>query len=627
MVRSHSRLPIPLQTIAPQIAIFSEGIRGDSHALFPWHFLDVRANGRALGLTVTLLLAAAGVRAAGVDVEIEGLPEEQRDAVRATLALNEYAKRDISRATLRSAFKDADEQIKQALEPFGYYNAKVVKQLAGDAEKGWKAKFVVTPGAPAIVKTERVEVLGDGKDQRRVRNAIEGFVPKVGERLDHASYEASKAVIDSSLRGAGYLDAKITHRRVTVRPEDASADVDLAWESGERYKFGDIRFAGDAQFPEEFLREFVPWKDGAYFNSEQVLNLQQRLVDADYFALVSVQPALDDKKEGTVPIDVLLNRDERMVYSGEVYYSTDFGPGVRVGAARRWLNKKGHKADAQAEYSQRLQEAAVHYGIPRPGREDRSYDFGIAYRDETTDVSRSRNFQIAASQSEKRWHGFTRTIGLKYLRGDFQLGREEDHLEFGSSKLLFAEGSLSRRRVNDRLSPRKGYVVDFGVRLASDALLSDTDTAQTWGRLTWLIPQGEKARIKLRGEVGAMTVGNFDALPPDLRFFAGGDRSVRGFDYHEIGEVNANGIVIGGKYLAVASAEYEFYFRDAWGAAVFVDAGDAFSDRLSLNVGAGVGLRWRSPVGPIRIDVGFPVQTDLPLQDSWRLHIQLGPDL
>jgi translocation and assembly module TamA len=485
----------------------------------------------------------------------------------------------------------------------------------------------VVPGKPAVVREANVEVLGDGKDQRRVAAAIEGFAPKVGERLDHATYEASKAVIDTSLRGSGFLDAKYTRKRVTVKPEDESAQVDLQWESGPRYKFGDVRFTGDAPFPEAFLRDFVPWREGAYFNSEQVLNLQQRLVDADYFALVSVQPALDEKKDGVVPIDVLLNRDERTVYTGEVYYSTDFGAGVRVGAERRWLNKKGHKADVQAEYSQRLQEAALHYQIPRPSREDRSYDFGIAYRDETTDVTRSRNFQLAASRSEKRWHGFTRTIGLKYLRGDFEIGRDEDNLEYGSSKLLFAEGSLSRRRVNDRLSPRKGYVMDVGVRLASDALVSDTDIAQTWGRLTWLIPQGNKARIKLRGEVGAMTVGNFDALPPDLRFFAGGDRSVRGFDYHEIGEVNANGNVIGGKYLAVASAEYEFYFRDDWGAAVFVDAGDAFSDKLSLNVGAGVGVRWRSPLGPIRIDVGFPVQTDLPVQNSWRLHVQLGPDL
>lgn len=587
----------------------------------------MRANAGTPGLTLFLLLAAAGVRAAGVDVEIDGLTEEQRDAIRATLALNEYAKRDISLAELRSAFKKSDEQIKQALEPFGYYNAEVKKELTGDATKGWKATFTIAPGDPAVVRTERVEVAGDGKDQRRVRNALEGFVPKVGERFDHASYEASKAVVDSSLRGAGYLDAKITQRRVTIKPEESSADVDLAWESGPRYKFGDVRFAGNAPFPEGFLRDFIPWKEDAYFNSEQVLNLQQRLVDADYFELVSVAPALDEKKDGSVPIDILLNRDQRTVYSGEVYYSTDFGAGVRLGVARRWLNQKGHKADVQAEYSQRLQEAALHYGIPRPGREDRSYDFGIAYRDETTDVSRSRNFTLAASRSEKRWHGFTRTIGIKYLRGDFQLGREDDNLEFGSSKLLFAEGSLSRRRVNDRLAPRKGYVLDFGVRVASEAVLSDTDIAQTWGRLTWLIPQGEKARIKLRGEVGAMTVGNFDALPPDLRFFAGGDRSIRGFDYHEIGEINANGIIIGGKYQAVASAEYEYYFREDWGAAVFVDAGDAFTDTFSLNVGAGVGVRWRSPVGPIRIDVGFPVQTDLPLQDSWRLHIQLGPDL
>ena len=564
---------------------------------------------------------------AKVEVEIDGLAEEQRKAVEETLELREYEKRDIKPAELRSAYKEAESQIRLALEPFGFYDVEVDSALTGDQQNGWKAKFTVKPGEPAIVRSAEVDVVGEGKEQRRVATAIAAFAPKVGDRLDHATYEASKSVIDSSLRGAGYLDAKYLQRRVTVKPEEKSADVDLKWESGERYKFGDVRFSGDAPFPESFLRDFIPWREDAFFNSEQVLNLQQRLVDADYFELVSVAPALDEKKDGRVPVDVLLNRDERTVYSGEVYYSTDFGGGVRVGAERRWLNKKGHKADAQLEYSQRLQEAALHYQIPRPSREDRSYDFGAAYRDETTDVSRSQNFQLAASRSEKRWHGFTRTIGLKYLVGDFELGQEEEELEFGSSKLLFAEGSLSRRRLNDRLEPRKGYVLDFGLRLGSEALVSDTDLAQTWGRITWLMPQGEKGRIKLRGEVGAMSVGNFDALPPDLRFFAGGDRSIRGFDYHEIGETNANGLIIGGEYLAVASGEYEYYFKEDWGAAVFVDAGDAFTGSFGVNVGAGVGVRWRSPLGPIRLDVAFPVHTDLPLEQGWRVHIQLGPDI
>ncbi|HEU4779221.1 MAG TPA: outer membrane protein assembly factor [Steroidobacteraceae bacterium] len=560
-------------------------------------------------------------------VEINGLPEEQRDAVRASLALNDYEKRDVKAVELRAAYRKAEEQIKRALEPFGFYDPQVTPHLTGDEATGWIARFDVVPGDPAIVRESRVEVVGEGKDQRRVSEALAGFAPKVGQRLDHATYEASKAVIDTSLRGAGFLDAKYTNRRVTVRPEEKSAEIDLAWESGLRYKFGAVRFEGDSPFPEEFLREFVSWREGAYFNSEQVLNLQQRLVDADYFELVSVQPALDEKKDGTVPIDVLLKRDERTVYSGEVYYSTDFGGGVRVGAERRWLNQKGHKADAKLEYSERLQQAGLHYKIPRPGRDDRSYDFGVGYRDETTEVNRSRNFQLAATRSERRWHGFTRTMGMKYLRGDFEIGQDEDNLDYGSSKLLYAEATLSRRRLNDRLTPRKGYMLELGARLASEAVVSDTDMAQAFGRITWLIPQGESGRLKLRGELGAMSVGNFDALPPELRFYAGGDRSVRGFDYHEIGEVNASNNIIGGEFLAVASAEYEYYFKENWGGAVFVDAGDAFISTFSANVGAGVGLRWRSPLGPIRIDVAFPVHTDLPLESSWRLHVLVGPDL
>ena len=569
-------------------------------------------------------MAAVG---AGVKIEINGLPNEQRDAVRTSLTLNNYDKRDISAGELRAEYRKAEGQIKGALEAFGFYEPRVTRHLTGDEASGWTARFDVAPGDPVIVRETHVEVAGEGKEQRRVAEAVTAFAPKVGQRLDHATYEASKSVIDTTLRGAGFLDAKYTNRRVSVRPEDYSAVVDLSWDSGPRYKFGAVRFSGDAQFPEEFLREFVPWREDAYFNSEQVLNFQQRLVDADYFALVSVQPALDEKKDGSVPLDVLLKRDERTVYSGEVYYSTDFGIGVRVGAERRWLNDKGHKADAKVEYSERLQEASVHYKIPRPARNDGSYDFGVGYRDETTDVNRSRNFQLAATRSEKRWHGFTRTMGLKYLVGDFEIGQDEDNLEYGNSNLLFAEATLSRRRLNDRLAPRKGFVLELGGRLASEAIASDTDFAQLFGRLTWLMPQGDTGRFKLRGEVGAMTVGNFDALPPDLRFYAGGDRSLRGFDYHEIGEVSANGNIIGGEYLAVASAEYERYFNESWGAGVFVDAGDAFIEGFSLNVGVGLGLRWRSPLGPIRVDVGFPVQSSLPTEQSWRLHVLLGPDI
>jgi translocation and assembly module TamA len=125
--------------------------------------------------------------------------------------------------------------------------------------------------------------------------------------------------------------------------------------------------------------------------------------------------------------------------------------------------------------------------------------------------------------------------------------------------------------------------------------------------------------------VGAMAVSNFSDLPPELRFFAGGDRSVRGFDYQQIGDTNDTGGVIGGRYLAVASAEMEYYIPQGYGVAAFVDAGDAFNDQPNSNVGAGLGLRWKSPVGLLRLDVARPVVTDL--NTAWRVHLIIGPDL
>ena len=123
-----------------------------------------------------------------------------------------------------------------------------------------------------------------------------------------------------------------------------------------------------------------------------------------------------------------------------------------------------------------------------------------------------------------------------------------------------------------------------------------------------------------------MAVDDFNVLTPDLRFFAGGDRSIRGFDYQQLGTTNAAGLVVGGENLVVASAELERYFLPRWGAAVFVDGGDAFrSGEFDKNIGAGIGLRWRSPVGVLRVDFAKPVSSDL--ADEWRIHFSVGPDL
>lgn len=556
--------------------------------------------------------------AASVEIRIEGLEDELRDAALASLDLRRYAQREITPIQVRRLFDRGDDQIVEALQPYGYYAAHVEGELTEAEPETYIATYRVERGDPVIVRSSNVRIVGDATELEDVRNALENFRPQVGERLDHSAYENSKTAVDTQLRALGYFDAELVEHRVEVVQSANSADIDVQWNSNERHRFGPVDFT-DAQFPEDFLQRYVPWEEGDFYSAAQLLTLQQRLVDADYFSSVSVQPDLEKLEGNAVPIQALVIPAKRTVYTAGVHVSTDSGPGVRVGIDRRWLNKRGHKLGGEIEYSQRLQQIATSYRIPIPD-ERRLYTFSGGYRDEETDTSRSRMARLSGTQVTEQWNDFTRTLGLQYLNGDFEIADDQQ-----STSLLYAEGILTRKRADDPLFPSRGLSLLYGVRLAAEQLLSDTSLAQIRAEAKWIRPAGVRGRLILRAAAGAMVVDDFNALPPELRFFAGGDRSVRGFDYQAIGETNAEGDVIGGEYLTVVSAEYEHYFIENWGAAVFVDAGDAYSSDLDANVGAGIGLRWRSPVGLLRLDVALPLVTDL--EDGVRFHIVIGPDL
>ncbi|MEZ5513197.1 MAG: autotransporter assembly complex family protein [Steroidobacteraceae bacterium] len=552
-------------------------------------------------------------------IQIAGLDDDLEAAVRANLELQQYIDRDTHPTQIQRLLERGKDEIRRALEPYGYYHSQVTGELLPGGDRV-TASYRVIPGERVIVRDKRVEVLGPGAALPAVSRAIESFAPAVGEPLEHGLYEDSKAAVNSALQLNGYLDADLERHRVEVTRATLSATIDLRWRSGQRYRIGAVRFS-DAQFPDAFLQRYIPWEPQAPYDIETLLTLQQRLVDADYFATVSVQPAIDERDAGLVPVDVLLIPAKRTVYTASAFVSTDAGPGGRLGIERRWLNTRGHKLGGEVEYSTRVQAYSSYYRIPRPGRQSRLYSIAGGYRDEQTDSSRSRLARLSVIEALDDWHGYARTLGLQYLNGDFTVADEQR-----SSRLLYAEGNLGRKRANDLVFPSQGLSVTYTARLAAQALLSDTSLLQLRTDAKWIRPVTDRSRLILRASLGALEAGDFSALPPELRFFAGGDRSVRGFDYQQIGARNAAGGVIGGRYLAVASAEMEYYFVENWGAALFVDAGDAFNSDLNANIGAGIGLRWKSPVGIVRVDLGVPVHTDLP-DDGLRIHLMIGPDL
>lgn len=596
----------------------------------------------ALRLIAAALLLGAAPAWAKVTIEIVGVEGEFAGVARDNLELSQYLDRELSEPQLRRLAKGGEEEIRHGLEPWGYYDVQVTSELQQNGAD-FKAVYHVTLGERVIVRQSSVVVNGEGRDLPAVKAALEAFEPRVDEPLDHWLYELRKTDITTALQARGFLDAELERHRVEVMRASRSASIDLAWKSGERYRMGAVDFTGN-QLPSSLLERYVPWNPDDYYSVEDLLRFQQRLVDADYFSIVSVTPGLEQRADGRVPVDVQLVPAKRDIYTASAFVSTDTGPGGTLGWQRRWLNDHGDKIGTQLEYATRLESYSVFYRIPKPGVQSRLYSLTAGYRDEETGTTRARLARLGGQEQLDDWHGYARTLGLQYVQGSFEVAEQ-----LYSTKLLYAEALLTRRRADDLIFPTRGVSVTYTARVAPGKLLSDTTFASIRADLKWIRPAGDRSRIILRASAGALETTNFDSLPPELRFFAGGDRSVRGFDYQAIGEhrdipeavrndlikyysdhkikkdVPFTG-VIGGRYLAVASGEFEHYFSEQWGGAVFVDAGDAFNSQLNANVGAGVGVRWRSPVGIIRLDFAVPVRTDVD-DHGLRFHVMIGPDL
>jgi translocation and assembly module TamA len=555
---------------------------------------------------------------AKVAVTLEGLTPEMETSARARLGLSHYQEREVSESQVERLARAGEGQIRAALEPFGFYSATVTHKLdRGESE--FRVLFQVIPGKAVVVTHSEIEVCHDGMQIEAVARALRDFHPRTGEPLRHADYERSKTKVASALAGSGYLHAHTLAHRVEVTSLAYTANIELRWECGTRYRFGPIRFPS-TPFTNDVLTRLVPWREGDYYSSDALLELQRRMNKGDYFSTAIAQPRLDEAHNDLVPIDVQLALAKRTVYDTSVYVSTDTGPGVHFDVQRRWINRHGHKMQLDADYAERLKSASVTYRVPFAGNDERALDFGASERDETTDSSRERSSKLAINES-RHWRRFTRTLGVQLISGDFEIGEQR-----GNSTELFAEAVLTRSVSDEPVLPRKGYSLTTVLRVAPTDIVSRTPFASLQARGKWIRAAGPKSRFLFRADIAAMVADDFDQLPPELRFFAGGDRSIRGYDYESIGHVDEAGNVIGGTHLAVLSAEYDRYFGGKWGIAAFIDAGDAFlRDQFAWNVGAGLGIRWKSPVGVVRVDVGAPIASDL--ASSPRIHFSIGPDL
>lgn len=573
----------------------------------------------SLHVLFALLLSPLASAAQLQPVVLDGIDGELTANVRAHLSLEAMSaaqRSRVSEARLAYLLRVAPDEVRQGLEPFGYYDATVIAQLVRDADKV-TVRLTITLGQPVRVRALDVTMSGPAGEDPLVSTPVAAFRPRVGQVFHSAEYEASKAGVARALGEHGYFDGVLRRHRVAVTRAEQAADVALAWDSGLRYTLGPVSFEGQ-QLRAGVLDPLVPWRDGEPFDQARLLELQQSLVDTDFFSGISLLPEPEKAVDHRVPVKVTLVPGKRSVYNLGLRYGTDSGAGINARLQRRWLNDRGHKMLLELNLAQYKSEFTAQYRIPAFRWLDGWMTYGASLRQEQVQDLRTETLDLVANRSG-RWRDWNLLAGLNFKRerADSLLVDRHDYYS-----VVFPSAWGQWKRSDEVNTPRRGLGLTLEVRGGSHAIGSQVDFLQLRAEGRLIRGLGADNRVLLRGELGTTLSQDFSDLPPSMRFYAGGDKSLRGFGYKEIG--TREGQLLGGKHLVVASAEFEHMFTPVWGAALFVDAGDAFDDHFDTHVGIGAGLRWRSPVGPVRVDIARGVSEPDP---GLRLHISVGPDL
>ncbi|WP_147653025.1 autotransporter assembly complex protein TamA [Vulcaniibacterium gelatinicum] len=575
-----------------------------------------------------LALAAAAPAAAQTlaRVEIVGLDEAMARNVREALSLDDALGRTLPPQRLEYLLREAEAETRTALEPFGYYTPEIrIEHSAGDPVT---VTIAVTPGRPVVVRQARITIAGEGARDPELEAALAAFRPRPGEPFEHARYEASKAAVLRTFARRGYFDADFVQRRVEVTRAAHAADIFLAWDSGPRHALGAVRFVQQPRIlRDDLLERLVRWTPGTPYDEARVDALRESLQRLDYFSAIEIAPQPAQASSGHVlPVEVALVPAPRSIYSAGLSYGTDLGTGVRLGLERRYVNDRGHKALAQLDYAERRQALILQYRVPAFAWVDGWYSGSLQYADEQTEFTDARRLELVASRSGQINRRLSAAVSLHLLRERWRLARQRTTLPLDPDRYAsFVYPSLRAEyiAVDDRLAPRAGFGASALLRGGLQAAGSDANFLQLHATGSWFRGLDPRSRLIARGEVGLTWTGELVDMPPSLRFFAGGDRSIRGYAWREVGP-RLFDLALGARNVITASLEYERYFDDRWGAAVFVDRGSAFDDRPDWHTGVGIGLRWRSPVGPVRVDVAHGL--DAP-DAAFQLHLNIGADL
>ncbi|MCW9023644.1 MAG: autotransporter assembly complex protein TamA [Gammaproteobacteria bacterium] len=568
---------------------------------------------------VAFFISDALFAQANITIDIRGVNSQLEANVRQFLSIEQHKNHPLlSEGRLRRLHTKAPQEIAQALQPYGYYRANIKTELTHTPPEQWQATYTIDPGPPLLISEFKLVLSETLKTDSEFQDLVQNLNLGKGEVFSHVEYESIKTSLTRLAAEHGYFNAHFIEHRVEIDLEVYEARVHLHYDGGHRYLFGDVHLQQNVLEP-ALLQKYIPFEQGDPYTLSALIDLQQALNDSDYFRTVEVSPDQARSETKDVPVNITLTPRKPHRYTMGLGYGTDTGARARFGWEMPRLNPAGHRINTEARVSEIGYSLGAQYRVPvlNPRTDQMVYSAGIVK--ETTDTSDSILRTIGASLNRSR--GLWReSIAINYQQEEYTIA--DDH---GDSTLLMPGISWRRIWGEGFIYTIDGLRFDINLRGASEKLISDTDFFQVQSGIKAITSINQKNRFIARGRLGSTWTDRFHQLPSSVRFFAGGAQSVRGYSYQSLGPVNQSGEVIGGKHLMIGSLEYEHSLNGKWGLALFYDAGNAI-DNLEdkLERGAGMGIRWKSPIGAVRIDLASAVSRD---GNPWRIHINIGPDL
>ena len=562
---------------------------------------------------IVSLLAFSHSAYADVSLKIKGIDGALEDNVNAYLS---SIPEDDYSTSLRFQAR-LEQSITEALNALGYYHAKISYTITKDNDE---LIVNVKPGEPVRIKEMDVVISGEAGEDEEFTNLIKKSRLKEGRILNQGEYDALKSGIRNLALQRGYFNGDFKLSRLEVVPELNEANVRLHYDSGIRYHFGTVEILG-SQIWEDRVDSLRPFKTGEPYLVSEVGEYNQNLSNTDWFSSVFVEPDLTKLDDGRdLPIKVSLAPAAKNQVETGIGYSTDTGVRGTLKWKKPWVSARGHSFDTALSLSKPEQTITAGYKIPLDDvlHEYYQLQFGLKHLDNRDTESLESNLAV-----ERHWitdSGWHKTLYVRHLYENFSQGLQEDGVQF-----VLPGASFSRTRTRGGNMPMWGDKQSVTVEYGDPALLSETRVLRLLGRTSWIRSIGQNHRGLFRLEGGANVTDEFEKLSPSLRFFAGGDNNIRGYGYESISPTDSSGALTGAKYMVTSTLEYQYRVHGNWWGAVFYDIGDAFNKTPEWKSGAGVGIRWASPVGPVSFDFAWGL--DAEPDPQFRIHFSLGPEL